>query len=84
MSDIRWTDKIWLDSDGNLQSFEGPICVSDADMREGAKMEIADTRSITEKFTKIKAIIDNWAVDDDEHELLEQIADIIGEEENEG
>lgn len=25
MSDIRWTDKIWLDSDGNLQSFEGPI-----------------------------------------------------------
>ena len=84
MSDIRWTDKIWLDSDGNLQSFEGPICVSGADMREGAKMEIADTRSITEKFTKIKAIIDNWAVDDDEHELLEQIADIIEEEEDEG
>ena len=32
------------------------------------------------KFTKIKAIIDNWKVDDDEHELLEQIADIIDEE----
>jgi len=29
-------------------------------------------------LSKIKLIIDNWAVDDDEHELLEQIADIIG------
>lgn len=27
---------------------------------------------------RIKAIINNWAVDDDEHELLEQIADIMG------
>jgi hypothetical protein len=36
-----------------------------------------------EKIIKIKAIIDNWAVDDDEHELLEQIADIIDEEVNE-
>jgi len=33
------------------------------------------------KFNKIKTIVDNWAVDDDEHELLEQIADIINEEE---
>lgn len=33
--------------------------------------------SDTIKFNKIKAIIDNWAVDDDEHELLEQIADIV-------
>ena len=31
----------------------------------------------TIKFNEIKAIINNWAVDDDEHELLEQIADII-------
>lgn len=30
---------------------------------------------------KIKAIIDGWAVDDDEHELLERIADIVGGEE---
>ena len=29
------------------------------------------------KFNKIKEIIDNWAVDDDEHELLEKIADIV-------
>lgn len=29
------------------------------------------------KFNKIKAIIDNWAVDDDEHELLEKISDIV-------
>jgi hypothetical protein len=35
-------------------------------------------------YDRIKAIIDNWAVDDDEHELLEKIADIIDgtEEEN--
>jgi len=32
------------------------------------------------KFAKIKTIIDNWAVDDDEHALLEQIADIVNEE----
>ena len=31
---------------------------------------------------RIKAIIDNWAVDDDEHELLEKIADIIREVED--
>lgn len=29
---------------------------------------------------RIKTIIDGWAVDDDEHELLNQIADIIDEE----
>lgn len=33
-------------------------------------------------YDRIKAIIDNWAVDDDEHELLERIADIIGEVDN--
>lgn len=33
--------------------------------------------SDTIKFNKIKAIVDNWAVDDDEHELLEQISDIV-------
>lgn len=34
-------------------------------------------------LSKVESIIDNWAVDDDEHELLEQIADIInGEKEN--
>lgn len=37
----------------------------------------------TIKFNKIKAIIDKWVVDDDEHELLEKIADVIdGEEED--
>lgn len=34
MSDIRWTDKIWLDSDGNIQSFESPICESSTDYTE--------------------------------------------------
>ena len=29
---------------------------------------------------RIKVIIDSWAVDDDEYELLNQIADIIREE----
>ena len=53
-----------------------------ADMRKEAKTEIEDTRSITEKFTEIKAIIDNWAVDDDEHILLERIANIINEDED--
>lgn len=51
-----------------------------ADMREEAKTEIADMRSITVKFTKIKELIDNWAVDDDEHVLLERIANIVDEE----
>ena len=37
--------------------------------------------SIATKFNKIKAIIDNWAVDDDEHELLEQISDIVNDKE---
>lgn len=34
-----------------------------------------------EVVEKIKTIINNWAIDDDEHELLEQIADIIEEAE---
>ncbi len=35
-------------------------------------------------YNRIKTIIDNWEVDDDEHELLEKIADIIdGETEDE-
>jgi len=42
-----------------------------ADMRTEAESKAV-------KFSKIKSIIDNWAVDDDEHKLLEQIADIIG------
>jgi hypothetical protein len=37
-------------------------------------------RRRTGAYDKIKAIINGWAVDDDEHELLEQIADIIDEE----
>jgi hypothetical protein len=37
-------------------------------------------RRRTGEYDKIKAIINGWAVDDDEHELLEQIADIIDEE----
>lgn len=32
-------------------------------------------------YDKIKDIIDDWAVDDDEHELLEQISDIVDETE---
>lgn len=39
------------------------------------------TNGNTIKFNKIKAIIDNWAVDDDEHELLEQISDIVNDAE---
>ena len=37
-------------------------------------------RRQTSAYNKIKAIIDGWAVDDDEHELLEEIADIISAE----
>ena len=44
-----------------------------------AEFDLAITEVV--KFAKIKSIVDNWAVDDDEHELLEQIADIINEEE---
>ena len=33
-----------------------------------------------EAYGKIKDIIDNWAEDDDEHLLLEKIADIVKEE----
>ena len=41
-------------------------------------------RRRTGAYDKIKAIINGWAVDDDEHELLEQIADIIDEETENG
>lgn len=37
-------------------------------------------RRRTGAYDKIKAIINGWAVDDDEHELLEEIADIISAE----
>lgn len=39
--------------------------------------------SDTIKFNKIKALIDNWAVDDDEHALLERIAYIVDDMEAE-
>jgi hypothetical protein len=41
-----------------------------------------ETKNETDTLSKIKTIINNWAVDDDEHELLERIADIIGEVDN--
>ena len=56
---------------------------SDRDTNE--KWKFAEVSDLIKAYDRIKAIIDSWAVDDDEHELLEQIADIISEEEeNEG
>lgn len=35
----------------------------------------------TDTLSKVKSLIDNWAVDDDEHVLLGRIANIVNEEE---
>lgn len=42
MNNIRWTDKVWLDSDGNIQSFESPICVGSTDYTEKIVKSIND------------------------------------------
>jgi hypothetical protein len=61
MSDIRWTDKIWLDSDGNLQSFEGPIHLDSTDYTEKIVKDInndIDNKLIMEISQKLQIDID--------------------------
>jgi hypothetical protein len=56
------------------------MTMDDVLLTEEEKYQESKKSDVAIKFTKIKTIIDNRAVDDDEHELLEQIADIIDEE----
>lgn len=61
----------------NYKVYGCGIC-HECDDKEFEEAVIIITKAI-EAYGKIKAIIDGWAVDDDEHLLLEKIADIVEE-----
>jgi len=73
-------EDLW-DTAGVLNVINNAPTVLHDNYSMGYQDGVKKVNSDTIKFNKIKALIDNWAVDDDEHELLEKISDIVNDTE---